>query len=350
VPIGSGPFVITEWAPGEHLVLERSLTSASPARLDRIIFRFVQDPVEARNMLQRGNFDLMTEVAPADWRDLERNEPRNLWAQQGYWRLQGFENNFSYLAWNNLVPLLFRRQARVAFAHVFPAKKVFHEVDLGLELPTNCPYYPGGYGCDRTQRTPNYDPAHARTVLADGGFVDSDGDGTVELDGTPLRFTFLVPTSPPRLGKIARLFQEELRKIGAEVMIETLDPEALAARIAARDFGVVGAEFSALDSEVELWPLLHSNQADGGTNLSGFSHPELDYVLDAIRWQPEAEKRHKMEQLIHRAVVETQPFLIMTTRPTLDMAKRRVHGLLPSPVWYDLRAAWLGPEGADGGR
>jgi hypothetical protein len=33
----------------------------------------------------------------------------------------------------------------------------------------------------------------------------------------------------------------------------------------------------------------------------------------------------------------------MTSRQTLDAAKARVHGLVPSVVWYDLRTVWVDP-------
>lgn len=351
-PLGSGPYVVTEWNQGERLVLERNVLSATSARLDRIIFRIVKDPAAARNMLQQGAFDVMVGVAPTDWRDLEAPEPRNLWAQQGYWRLRALENNFSYLAWNTRLPILKPPQARVAFAHVFPAKKIFEQVDLGLELSTSCPYYSGGYGCIRDIGLLKYDPNYARAVLVDGGYVDSDGDGTLELEGQPLELSFVAPTTPPRMGKIAALYKEELRKIGAQLEIETVSPEVLEERKRTRDFGVVGAESISLDSETDLSPLLHSVEADGGSNLSGFSHPQVDLVLDFIHLQTGATKRHSLEQRVHGALLEAQPILVFSTRPSLDMAKRRVRGLFPSPTWYDLRSVWLGPKeaAADAGR
>jgi hypothetical protein len=33
----------------------------------------------------------------------------------------------------------------------------------------------------------------------------------------------------------------------------------------------------------------------------------------------------------------------MTVRQSLDAAKKRVHGLKPSLVWYDLRRVWVDP-------
>jgi peptide/nickel transport system substrate-binding protein len=344
-PIGSGPYVPTEWVQGERLVLERNPLSATPARLERIVFRFVSDPKKAEALLRQGAFDLMTEVSPQTWRAMEKRSAENAWAQTGYHRFLLLQNNFSYLVWNMRQRVLQPTQTRQAFAHVFPAKKVHEEIDLRLELPTTCPYYSGGYGCVPNLGALNLDAARARSLLQDAGYVDADGDGTVELDGAPLKFTFLAPTEPPRMKQIARLYAEELRKVGAQMDVEVLEP----AQLAARDFSVVGRAHATDDSETELWQLLHTGEVDGGMNLGAFSHPQVDYVLDSIRWQPGAARRHEMEQVIHKATREAQPILIISTHPSLDMFKRRVHGLVGAPTWYDLRAVWLVNERPDAG-
>ena len=52
-------------------------------------------------------------------------------------------------------------------------------------------------------------------------------------------------------------------------------------------------------------------------------------------------RRQKLEQALHARLYADQPYLFMTNRQSLDAAKRRVHGLEPSLLWYDLRAVWV---------
>jgi ABC-type transport system substrate-binding protein len=95
------------------------------------------------------------------------------------------------------------------------------------------------------------------------------------------------------------------------------------------------------DRESDLRPLFHSDQRDGGANVTGFSSPRVDALLDAIGGEFDLTKRRALERQLHATLFEQQPLLIMTARQSLDAAKPRVHGLTPSLTWYDLRQVWV---------
>jgi len=57
---GSGPYVLTRWTPRYEVVLEKNPDYWGPApKLDKIIFRQVDDPTTAFQMLQRGDMDIL---------------------------------------------------------------------------------------------------------------------------------------------------------------------------------------------------------------------------------------------------------------------------------------------------
>lgn len=348
-PVGTGPYQVASWEAGQELVLVRAPQSATPAWLQEIRFRFVKDHTVAATLLEQGAFDLMTTVQPTVWRAIEAPTPANAWAHTGYRRLRAAENNFSYVAWNEADPALADRRVRQALAHAYPADAVAKNVDLGLELPTTCPFFAPTGACDPALKPRPFALDAARALLADAGFQDADQDGVLERDGAPLRVSFLVPPSSVRLGKIAPLLQDELRKVGVRLEVEKVEPAVLSKRVRERDFGAVSRVWTEFDAEHDLHFLLHSSQADAGANVVGYRSAEADRLLDAIRGELDTAKRRALERALHRLVYEDQPYLLMTTRQTLDLARRRVHGLRPSPLWYDLRAAWVDPA-PDAGR
>ena len=339
-PIGSGPYVVKAWERGTSLTLERRPGGAS--HVERIIFRFVKDHTVAAALFEKGEFDLMTNIQPALWRAMESAEPKFAWAKT-YTRLRTADNSFSYIAWNEAVPAFADVRVRRALAHLYDAKLMAKLVDLDLELPTSCPYLNGSDSCEPGLGPLPFSPPAAEALLADAGFVDSDNDGVLERDGKPLRFTFLLPSASVRLGKLVPLLQEQLKPVGIEMNIEKVETATLSARVARRDFEAVSRVWTELDREHDVFPYFHSSQVDGGTNFIGFADPQLDALLEQVRAEFDVAKRRELERAVHRRLVETQPYLFMTNRQTLDAAKSRVHGLVPSVAWYDLREVWVQP-------
>lgn len=336
-PLGTGPYRVDTWEKGAQV----SLMRVGEAFLDRIVFRFVKDHTVAASMLERGEFDLTTTVQPTLWRSLEAPTPKNAWAQQNYRRLVSVDNSYSYIAWNEARPVFQQLAVRQALAHLYPAELVERSVDLGLEKQTTCPFWALGPQCDPDVRPFSFSVDAAQALFADAGFVDADGDGVRERDGVPLRFSFLVPSTSVRLGKVVPLLQEQARAAGAALTIEQVDVATLSARVNSRDFDVVSRVWTESDLESDQFGTFHSSARDGGSNFVGYASDDADRLMEAIRREWDEPKRRELERALHRRLFADQPYLFMTSRRSLDLAKRRVHGLTPSLLWYDLRRVWV---------
>jgi peptide/nickel transport system substrate-binding protein len=342
--VGTGPFRFDSWKTGEQLILKRfDGWWAGKPHLDQLTFRFVKDHTLATTLFEKGTFDLMTNIQPVVWRAIEAADPKNAWAQRGYNRLRSKDNSYSYIAWNEALPFFADARVRRALAMAYPSDLVSRGVDLGLELPTTCPYFLGSNKCDPAVKAHPYDPAKARTLLEEAGFKDSDGDGVLERDGKPLRFRFILPGTSVRLGKLVPLLQEAYKQMGVELVPELVEGAVLNARMGKRDFEAVSRVWTEFDVEQDQYQVFHSSQIDGGSNFAGYASPETDALLEKIRGEPDSAKRLELERALHRKLYEDQPYLFMTARQTLDAAKTRVHGIIPSLVWYDLRRVWVDP-------
>jgi len=343
-PVGTGPFRFDSWKTGEQLTLKRfdGWWGGKP-HLDQVTFRFVKDHTLATTLFEKGTFDLMTSIQPTVWRALEAADPKNAWAHRGYHRLRSPDNSYSYIAWNEAVPVFADVRVRRALAMAYPSELVSRGVDLGLELPTTCPYYLGSNKCDPSVKAHPYDPPAARALLEQAGFKDSDGDGVLERDGKPLRFRFIMPGTSVRLGKLVPLLQEAYKQMGVELVPEIVEGAVLNARIGKRDFEAVSRVWTEFDVEQDQYQVFHSSQIDGGSNFAGYSSEAVDGLLEKIRGEPDPVARLTMERALHRQLYADQPYLFMTARQTLDAAKTRVHGIIPSLLWYDLRRVWVDP-------
>ena len=78
-------------------------------------------------------------------------------------------------------------------------------------LDTSLPY------CDVETTTYSYDPEKAAELLESAGWVDSDGDGIREKDGTKLSVTLDYITNQGTLDDAALVIAQELGEVGFEV-------------------------------------------------------------------------------------------------------------------------------------
>jgi peptide/nickel transport system substrate-binding protein len=343
-PIGTGPFRFKAWKAGESLTLERfDGWWKGRAHLDEVTFRFVKDHTIATQLFERGEFDLMTNIQPTVWRALEGNDPKNAWAWKGYQRLRSPDNSYSFVAWNEAVPFFADVRVRRALAMAYPTDRISKGVDLGLELPTTCPWFITSDKCDPAVQPLPYDPVKGRALLEEAGFKDTDGDGILERDGQPLRFHFLLPATSVRLGKLVPLLQESFKTMGVDLIPERVEAAVMNARMDKQDFEATSRLWTEFDTEQDQFPVFHSSQMDGGSNYVRYSSKEADQLLEELRVEGDPAKRLGLEHALHRRLYEDQPYLFMTARQTLDAAKTRVHGIIPSLVWYDLRRVWVDP-------
>lgn len=336
-PVGTGPFRFVRFTPGDRLILERVAKHRTSARLDAIHVRFVKDDTVAAQLWEKGEFDLMTRIPPVHWRAIE-HEP---WAWKNYRRFRIDENAYAWIGWNLKRPVFADIRVRRALAMLYPAEVISKVVELGLERRTTCPFWIDSGSCDPSVQPIPFDPARAKALLDEAGWKDDDGDGVREQGGVRLEFTFLMPTTSARLGKVLPLFQEQLRNAGVSMNMEPVDGAQLMSRMRAHDFDAAALSWSSPDALSDQWEIFHSTQAQGGKNYVQYAG--ADELLERIRATSEPTERQRLERELHRRLFDDQPYLFLTARPALDAVKNRVHGLVPSLAWYDLGQGWVEP-------
>ena len=237
---GLGPFVLTEHVAGQRLVFVRNphywRVDEDGVRLpylDRLTMAIVPNQsVEAVRMAS-GDIDLMSngDIRTDDYAAFKRA------SDAGQLRLLdvgvGLDPN---LLWFNLTPAgrtrvgwLHDQRVRQAISFAVDRRAMVDTVHLGAAVPVYGPVTPR----NSTWYTPEipaypHDPARARQLLADAGFADRDGDGTVEsAAGVPARFSIVTQEgNTPRERSVA-MIQEHLRQVGIAVDVARLDQGAL---------------------------------------------------------------------------------------------------------------------------
>ena len=294
----------------------------------------------ATQMFERGDFDLMVAIQPSVWRALEKPEAKNAWAVNNYNRIYFVDFNYSWIGWNEERPFFSDWRVRVALGMLIPYDEVFEGIDLKLEIPTSCPFYSESPYCDPVVQRLAYNPEAAKKLLAEAGWLDTNGDGVRDKDGIPFKFTFVTRVYSVRLNKIAELLRDEFRKVGIQMEIERVDNVTLKERRLKHQFDALAMNWSNQDVEEDLFELFHSSQIGGGNSIS-YRNPEADRLIEEARAEFDFQKRVQLNRRIHRMLYHDQAYYFMSSRPTLDAVKKTVRGIKPSIAWYDFRKVWI---------
>src|SRR5712691_5862259 len=236
--IGLGPFLLSQYVPGQRLVFVRNpryfgkaADGAALPYLDRLVIEIIPDQSAELLRLESGQLDMMTsEISPDAYAPLKRA------ADQGRVKLLdlGVSSNAAGL-WFNLKPgalagdpragWLQRDELRRAISLAVDRKVLADTVFLGAGVPVYGPETPANkqWFWSGVPQLP-HDPAGAKQLLASIGLSDRNGDGILEdANNRPARFTLLTQKGRPNLERGAAVIREELKKIGLTVDVVVLD-------------------------------------------------------------------------------------------------------------------------------
>lgn len=268
--VGLGPFVLTEYVPGQHTVLTRNPRyfrkddqGTQLPYLDRVVLQVVPDQNGELLRFDAGDIDLtFSEIRPEDYAPLKRG------ADAG--RVKLFDLGVGLDAdsfWINLKPGAFagdprqawlqRDELRKAISLAVSRQQFADTVYLGAAVPVSGPITPANKRWFSTTAVPPpHDPAGARRLLASIGLTDRDGDGTLEdARGTPVRFTLMTQKGRTLMERASAVIRDELAKIGVIVDVVTLEGADLIQRfVSGRGYDAVYFSILMTDTDPAISP------------------------------------------------------------------------------------------------
>ena len=267
---GLGPFVVTEYAPGQRLVFSRNrrywrkdAKGGALPYLDRIIVEIIPDQDSELLRLDAGQLDMTTtEMRPEDYAPLKRA------ADAGRLKILDLGVGFDADSlWFNLKPGglgpgdaratwlqsdALRRAISLAVDRVLFANTVL----LGAGVPVYGPITPANRKWYATELPPvPHDPARARAQLASVGLLDRHGDGLLEdASNRPARFALITQKGNTPLERGAAVIRDELRKIGLTVDVVLLEGNATIQRFLSDDYDAVYFRMATTDTDPAVNP------------------------------------------------------------------------------------------------
>ncbi len=246
--IGTGPFMLSEYHPGERLVYKRnphywkkSSQGGPLPYLDKVIYLIIPDPQAQLLKFIDGETD-DTAVSGSDYpllKPMERQKDFHIYDEGPDYgtRFITFNQNPGLnpntrkpyvdpvkLSW--FTDLQFRQ----AVAHAIDKKKIIEILNNGFGQPQNGPMSPSsGFFYTPDVTIYDYDLKKAKAILEQAGYHYSQRDGKLEdPKGHPVEFNLLTTaTDDPLAQQLAFMIRSDLEQLGMKVNLVSLEFNAL---------------------------------------------------------------------------------------------------------------------------
>jgi peptide/nickel transport system substrate-binding protein len=237
------------------------------------------------------------------------------------------------------------RNFRNAVSHAISRADLVRIVYQSLASPGIGPVSPANQAWFNRDLKPRaHDPKEALALLARDGFRLRQGVLT-DREGNPVEFSLITNSGNKARARMAALIQQDLKSIGIDVRVTTLDFPSLIERIS-RTFqydscllGVVNVDLDP-NAQMNLWLSSSSNHQWNPNQKSPETawEAEIDRLMNAQASAMDPKKRKTLFDQVQRIVWEQEPFLYLVYKNSLAAVSGSLRGaevavLHPQALW-----------------
>ena len=328
-PVGMGPYKLTNWVPGQELILDSNhdYFEGRPY-IDRFVYRVIPDRATMFLELQTGGVDMM-DLTPIQYTKQTESE----YFRNNFQKFRYPQFVYTYMGFNLKHPFFKDRRVRQAIAYAIDKSEIIDVVLFGLGSPATGPYVPNTWPYNPDVKKYPYNPEKARQLLKEAGWEDTDGDGILDKDGRPFRFTILTNMGNTLRMNTATIIQWKLAKIGIKVDIKVLEWSTFVNEfIDKRRFEAVilGWQISPDPDQFDIWDSKKTKEKE--FNFVSYSNPEVDALLERGRRTYNIEERKKAYFRIQEILAEDLPYIFLYVPDATPIVHARFKGIKPSPI------------------
>jgi peptide/nickel transport system substrate-binding protein len=252
-----------------------------------------------------------------------------------------------YYAYNMTRPLFTDPQVRralfIALDRESLVAEVFGSSGGQVAVGTQPPISPA-YAPERISDPFAYDPDRARALLEEAGWVDSNGDGTIDKNGEEFSFEILSNAEAPQINRLLDEMQRQWRDIGINASWQVISFNDVLPRTRAGDFDVY-IQFLRGGPSGGQGALFRSDPP-GSLNFMGYQNDEYDRLDDLQAQEFNEEARRELLIRLSEIAWNDAPIGILRFLEVPIAYSPRLHNFRPSDyggTYWSIPFVWAAP-------
>jgi peptide/nickel transport system substrate-binding protein len=342
-PVGCGPFKFESWKPSQSIsfVANPDFPAELSGRpyLDRVVFRILPEETTLLTELRAGTVDVMRGVPPQEGAAIEAAPNLRL--------VTYADRSFGYVAWNIRDPLFSDPRVRQALSLAIDREQLvkallygYGTTGVSYVLPEVAPW-----AMDPDLSPLPYAPDSARALLSRAGWRDTDGDGVLDKDGKPFRFTLQTNKGNDLRADAAVVIQSDLKKVGVDLEPRLVEWAVFLNRINHKQFQAYLSSWVYDSFQLDPSDVFHSRAIDAKYNRASYANPAVDSLIDAALSTPDREVAKPLWFRFQRIVRDEAPYtFLFNDRERMGLNERVKGTVLDARGYLVSVARWWIPE------
>jgi peptide/nickel transport system substrate-binding protein len=304
--VGTGPFKFTSYRVDQELKLEKNadykwgpahLTKDGGPFLETLTFRIIPEDNTRSATLQSGELTFADSLPAAEFKNLSAVKELEI--------LSPVQAGSGHSVMMNVTnPPLDDVKIRQALEWATDKQGLINTVFNGVFKPACSPLTSNllGYdakACDKYK----FDQAKAGALLDEAGWKLNASTGVREKDGKPLKLGFYFRSDSNNAVGMATFLQNNWKKVGVDLDMQGLAQQGYFDAVRAGKHHFQFWWETNTDPDV-VRTLLHSKNADGGTNRNRYKNADMDKLIDAAAAESDPVKRAAAYAPIQQKVLD----------------------------------------------
>lgn len=366
-PIGTGPWVVSEWLAGDYITLVPNLNYREPGKpyLDSVIVKIVPSREVGLQLLSTGEITALWDLTEADIPAVEKLDGV-AWAGAlyGYGENELLVLNFGTTDGSAPAdpaaaphPALSDLRVRQAIQHAIDKQLIVDTLLFGSVNVGSTVLPAGDWGCPQPVSEHSVDKAKA--LLDEAGWI-AGADGIREKDGARLSLKISTTTGNQLREQTEQVLVEMLKEVGIELLIDNVPSDVLFAswdsdgmRKKGRFDILLYTTGGGIDPDSHLFGNYHSariptaDNEGAGNNYSRYINADVDAWIDDAAFNPDQAARRELYCKVAEQINKDVPRIFLYERKVIAGYREALQNFRVSPGWADLTIDsqnwWLKP-------